>query len=118
MSSWTDAFKSFDAEAVSPPGDVNGTVIDFERVMGAFGIHWSVTNPDDVPALLQLYGSLDGVNFFDMEDVGMGTPSWVQTIDRLYVFEAQAARWVRPTIHFLSGTATTLTVTAILVAHE
>lgn len=117
MSSWTDAFKSFDAQSVTGTG-ADGTVIDFERVVGAVGVQWVIDNPNGLQMNLQLEGSLDAVNFFDMGvDVliiaGASLPA--ASVDDMIVATGKAARWVRASVAILGGSSTSLILTATAI---
>lgn len=117
MSSWTDAFKSFDAQSVTGIG-ADGSIIDFERVVGAVGVQWVVDNPNGLQVNLRLEGSLDAANFFDMGvDVlviaGANPPA--ASVDDMLVATGKAARWVRASVVILGGSPTSLTLTATAI---
>lgn len=128
--SWTDAAKPFDAQAISisEVGEIDGGIVDFERVMGSFAVHWVVDNPDQFALTVRLYGSLDSVNYYDLGvDVPLaaaGTNPPPAGLNTLVATTGKPARWIRPNVYLYGGnpfggsTSDGATVTAILVADE
>jgi hypothetical protein len=121
MGSWTDAFKSFDAQTISSSAEVDGGILDFERVTDAFGVQWVVDNPNQDQMILQLYGSLDAVNFFNLgADVGIlaGASLPAASLDALAVVQDRTARWVRATVFPVGGVISAVVATAIVTARS
>jgi hypothetical protein len=127
---WTGIDKSFDTHliGIASIGMNNGAAVDLNRVMGAFAVQWVISNPDRSQAILQLYGSLDSISYYDLSiDVSLaagGTSPAPAGLNTLAITTGKAARWVRAAVNLLSAdpfgspTADGITVTAIVVAND
>lgn len=107
---WTTPEKSFDATDLDSFTHISGAAIDFDRVLTDHAVQTTV-DAAGANWFVALEGSMDGVNWFDLNVVAVGPTTTVA----LAVVLDKPARYLR-TYGDNRSTGTTTTVTTWVVS--